>query len=167
MTVRENVQTRPARARRGSNAASARAPRDRHVGDADALLERVGLAALADQSCATLAYGDAKRVELAMALAERAEAAADGRADRRTARRSCAAGLMQLAADLARSDGIAVLFTEHDMDVVFGHADRVIVLDRGRVISRRHASGDSRRPARAGGLPRHRLIRLTPPALRA
>jgi len=28
-----------------------------------------------------------------------------------------------------------VLFTEHDMDVVFGHADRVIVLDRGRVIA--------------------------------
>jgi branched-chain amino acid transport system ATP-binding protein len=31
--------------------------------------------------------------------------------------------------------GVAVLFTEHDMDVVFGHADRVIVLDRGRVIA--------------------------------
>ena len=43
--------------------------------------------------------------------------------------------LMQLAADLAREQQIAVLFTEHDMDVVFGHADRVIVLDRGRVIA--------------------------------
>ncbi|HKU94948.1 MAG TPA: ABC transporter ATP-binding protein, partial [Vineibacter sp.] len=30
---------------------------------------------------------------------------------------------------------IAVLFTEHDMDVVFAHADRVIVLDRGRLIA--------------------------------
>jgi ABC-type multidrug transport system fused ATPase/permease subunit len=29
-----------------------------------------------------------------------------------------------------------VLFTEHDMDVVFGHADRIIVLDRGRIIER-------------------------------
>ena len=28
-----------------------------------------------------------------------------------------------------------MLFTEHDMDVVFGHADRVIVLDHGRVIA--------------------------------
>jgi branched-chain amino acid transport system ATP-binding protein len=28
-----------------------------------------------------------------------------------------------------------VLFTEHDMDVVFGHADRIIVLDRGHVIA--------------------------------
>ena len=43
--------------------------------------------------------------------------------------------LMQLAADLAREKQIAVLFTEHDMDVVFGHADRIIVLDRGRVIA--------------------------------
>jgi branched-chain amino acid transport system ATP-binding protein len=42
---------------------------------------------------------------------------------------------MQLAADVARAGGIAVLFTEHDMDVVFGHADRVIVLDRGRIIA--------------------------------
>ena len=32
--------------------------------------------------------------------------------------------VMQLAADLARAERIAVLFTEHDMDVVFGYADR-------------------------------------------
>ena len=43
--------------------------------------------------------------------------------------------LMQLAADVARAERIAVLFTEHDMDVVFGHADRIIVLDRGRRIA--------------------------------
>jgi branched-chain amino acid transport system ATP-binding protein len=42
---------------------------------------------------------------------------------------------MQLAAGLAREQRIAVLFTEHDMDVVFGYADRVIVLDRGRIIA--------------------------------
>jgi branched-chain amino acid transport system ATP-binding protein len=43
--------------------------------------------------------------------------------------------LMELASTLARQENIAVLFTEHDMDVVFGHADRVIVLDRGRIIA--------------------------------
>ena len=42
---------------------------------------------------------------------------------------------MQLAADLARRERISVLFTEHDMDIVFGHADRIIVLDRGRIIA--------------------------------
>jgi len=43
--------------------------------------------------------------------------------------------LMQLAAELARKSGIAVLFTEHDMDVVFTHADRVIVLAEGALIA--------------------------------
>jgi branched-chain amino acid transport system ATP-binding protein len=42
---------------------------------------------------------------------------------------------MRLVGDLARGDRIAMLFTEHDMDVVFGHADRVIVVDRGRIIA--------------------------------
>jgi branched-chain amino acid transport system ATP-binding protein len=45
------------------------------------------------------------------------------------------ARLMQVAADLAKQDRIAVLFTEHDMDVVFAFADRVIVLDHGRIIA--------------------------------
>ena len=43
--------------------------------------------------------------------------------------------LMALTAGIARERGIAVLFTEHDMDVVFGHADRMLVLDRGRLIA--------------------------------
>ncbi len=43
--------------------------------------------------------------------------------------------LMSIARTLARDDGIAVLFTEHDMGVVFGFADRVIVLDRFRIIA--------------------------------
>ena len=43
--------------------------------------------------------------------------------------------LMELAARLARARQIAVLFTEHDMDVVFSQADRIVVLDRGRLIA--------------------------------
>jgi branched-chain amino acid transport system ATP-binding protein len=45
------------------------------------------------------------------------------------------ATLMHITSAIARTDGIAVLFTEHDMDMVFGFADRVIVLDRGRIIA--------------------------------
>ena len=45
------------------------------------------------------------------------------------------AALMQLAATLAAGQKIAVLFTEHDMDVVFGHASRVIVLHQGEIIA--------------------------------
>jgi branched-chain amino acid transport system ATP-binding protein len=45
------------------------------------------------------------------------------------------AALMALVRGIARERGVAVLFTEHDMDVVFGQADRVLVLDRGRLIA--------------------------------
>jgi ABC-type branched-subunit amino acid transport system ATPase component len=45
------------------------------------------------------------------------------------------AALMELASRLAASEGIAVLFTEHDMDVVFQHATRVLVLHLGELIA--------------------------------
>jgi branched-chain amino acid transport system ATP-binding protein len=44
-------------------------------------------------------------------------------------------GLMRLTAEIARREGIGVLFTEHDMDVVFEHADRMMVLSRGMLIA--------------------------------
>jgi branched-chain amino acid transport system ATP-binding protein len=105
-----------------------------HRAEALALLERVGLAAEADSLCAELAYGALKRLELALALAgaprlllmdePTAGLAPDERQE-----------LMALVSALARDAGLAVLFTEHDMDVVFGHADRVVVLDHGRVLT--------------------------------
>ncbi len=133
MTVRENVMlARLARARQDGALLDAGMPAAR--AETDALLERVGCADLAARHCATLAYGDAKRVELALALSgaptlllmdePTAGMAADARAH-----------LMQVASLIAREDGIAMLFTEHDMDVVFGFADRVLVLDRGAVIA--------------------------------
>ena len=98
------------------------------------LLDRVGLAGAADRPAAALAYGDIKRLELALALATGPRlllmdepTAGMAPAERRS--------LMTLIAGLARDDGLAVLFTEHDMDVVFGHADRILVLDRGRLIA--------------------------------
>ena len=131
MTVRENVELAlAAHARRDGRFVERRASRDR----VDRLLARIGILPLAESHCATLPYGDLKRVELALALAGEPalllmdEPAAGMAHDARGA-------LMRLAVDLARRDGLAVLFTEHDMDVVFGHADRVIVLDRGVIIA--------------------------------
>ena len=99
-----------------------------------AVLQRVGISALANRTCATLAYGDLKRVELAIALACRPrlllmDEPTAGLAPTERAR------LMALVVDLVASSGVALLFTEHDMDVVFAHADRVLVLNRGRLIS--------------------------------
>jgi branched-chain amino acid transport system ATP-binding protein len=99
-----------------------------------ALLERVGMAGQATRPCGVLAYGDLKRVELAIALANQPslllmdEPTAGMAPSERVA-------LMELTARIARGGGIAVLFTEHDMDVVFAHADRILVLDRGRPIA--------------------------------
>ena len=121
MSVRENVQT--------ALHANRRLP-----GEADAILERVGVADRADSPCAALAYGDLKRVELALVLAQHPrlllmdEPTAGMAPEERNA-------LMTLAADLARGENIAVLFTEHDMDVVFGFAQRVIALHLGEVIA--------------------------------
>ena len=42
---------------------------------------------------------------------------------------------MSLAKSLVTEKGIAVLFTEHSMDVVFAFADRILVLARGRMIA--------------------------------
>jgi branched-chain amino acid transport system ATP-binding protein len=133
MTVRENVQVALIAHAGEARSAAARAGA-LHAEEADALLERVGMTALATQGCATLAYGDAKRIELALALANAPKLLL---MDEPTAGMpmSMRGSLMQLAAELARRDRIAVLFTEHDMDVVFTHADRIIVLDRGRLIA--------------------------------
>jgi len=99
-----------------------------------ALLERVGMAGQAARPCGVLAYGDLKRVELAIALAHAPRLLL---MDEPTAGMAPAEriALMALTAGIAREGGIAVLFTEHDMDVVFSHADRLLVLDRGAMLA--------------------------------
>jgi branched-chain amino acid transport system ATP-binding protein len=102
--------------------------------EAAALLRLVGMENQAWRQCGVLAYGDLKRVELAVALASQPklllmDEPTAGMASRE--RRD----LMALTSAIVRERRIGVLFTEHDMDVVFGHADRVIVLDRGKVIA--------------------------------
>jgi len=102
--------------------------------EADALLGEVGMLDQAERPCGVLAYGDLKRVELAMALANQPRLLLMDEPTAGMAPRERVA-LMELAARLARAQKIAVLFTEHDMDVVFSQADRLIVLDRGRLIA--------------------------------
>jgi branched-chain amino acid transport system ATP-binding protein len=133
MSVRENIQTALIAGKRGEWSVFGRATK-MHVDEADALLELVNMRDQGDRACGILAYGDLKRVELAIALANKPklllmdEPTAGMAPSERIA-------LMDLTADIAKSRQIAVLFTEHDMDVVFAHADRIIVLDRGKLIA--------------------------------
>ena len=101
---------------------------------ADALLAMVGMTGQAERACAELAYGDLKRLELAVALTNAPSLLL---MDEPTAGMAPAEriALMRLTADIARDRQIGVLFTEHDMDIVFEHADRVMVLDRGELIA--------------------------------
>jgi branched-chain amino acid transport system ATP-binding protein len=133
MTVRENVQVALLAHHRQvwrflRPAAAWFAP------EADTLLAQVGMADQAARAAGVLAYGDLKRLELAIALANAPrlllmdEPTAGMAPTERVA-------LMQLTRALASRLGIAVLFTEHDMDVVFGVADRILVLNRGELIA--------------------------------
>jgi branched-chain amino acid transport system ATP-binding protein len=133
MTVAENVQMaliahsrevyqfwRPARSYH----------RDRAIN----ILDQVGMAAAAARPCRELAYGDVKRVELAIALASDPQLLL---MDEPTA--GMAPGernaLIALVKSLVMERGISVLFTEHSMDVVFAFADRIIVMARGKLIA--------------------------------
>jgi branched-chain amino acid transport system ATP-binding protein len=110
----------------------------RHRERALELLNQVGMREAADRPCRELAYGDVKRVELAIALANEPRlllmdepTAGMGPGERNE--------LIALVKDLVVERGISVLFTEHSMDVVFAFADRIVVLARGQLI----ADGDA------------------------
>lgn len=101
---------------------------------AEALLTSVGLQAQADTPASMLAYGDIKRLELALALANgpRLLLMDEPTAGMAPPERHA---MMALVHRLAQDRGMGVLFTEHSMDVVFGHADRIVVMAQGRLIA--------------------------------
>ncbi|KRW95176.1 ABC transporter ATP-binding protein [Paracoccus sp. MKU1] len=103
--------------------------------EADALLGAVGMQDQAERACCFLAYGDVKRLELAMALANRPKLLLmdEPTAGMAPKERN---SLMRLTASLVRERGLSVLFTEHSVDVVFEHADVVVVMSRGKLIAK-------------------------------
>jgi len=106
--------------------------------EARELLDQVGMADAGERACRELAYGEVKRVELAIALAN---------APRLLLMDEPTAGMgprerldmIMLVKRLVAERGVTVLFTEHSMDVVFAFADRIIVMARGTLI----AEGDA------------------------
>jgi branched-chain amino acid transport system ATP-binding protein len=133
LSVRENVQL-ALLAHHGQHRSLVRSARHAYRGEADRLLGRVGLQDEPERPSALLAYGALKRLELAVALAQspRVLLMDEPTAGMAPAERGA---LMTLASGIARSENIAVLFTEHDMDVVFGFAHRILVLHLGELIA--------------------------------
>lgn len=102
--------------------------------EAREILAAVGLEADAGRLAGTLAYGRQKQLELAIALAARPDlllldeptAGMSPQETRQT---------IESIGTVVRDRGLSLLFTEHDMDVVFTIADRISVLHLGRVIA--------------------------------
>jgi branched-chain amino acid transport system ATP-binding protein len=133
MTVLENIKMAILSYHRRSRSLFSRV-RNLYGDEAMELLKLVSIEDQHDRACGVLAYGDLKRVELAVALANKPKlllmdepTAGMGSAESQT--------LMELTSDIVRTRNIGVLFTEHDMDVVFTHADRIIVLNRGELVA--------------------------------
>lgn len=104
------------------------------VREARSILEEVGLDVLADESAATLSHGDQRALELAIALAGTPrllilDEPTAGMAPAETRR------AMELIRRIIAERGITLLFSEHDMDVVFDTADRITVMHQGRVLA--------------------------------
>ena len=111
----------------------------RHRDAALALLDLVSMADQADRHCAVLAYGDLKRMELAIALAHSPRVLLMDEPTAGMAPKERVA-LMKLTSDIVARQGVSVLFTEHDMDVVFSHAHRIMVMNRGALIAEGNAT---------------------------
>jgi branched-chain amino acid transport system ATP-binding protein len=99
-----------------------------------ALLESIGLADHAAATSGELSYGAQKQIELGIALASQPrllllDEPTAGMSARET--REAIALLERIAAER----GLSLLFTEHDMEVVFSIAQRIAVLHQGRVIA--------------------------------
>lgn len=133
MSVAENVQMALI-SHHGETRDVIRRAADLHRTAALELLAGVGMAEDADRPVSELAYGDVKRVELAVALASEPKLLLMDEPTAGMAPKERSA-LMELTARIARDRKIGVLFTEHDMDSVFGHADRILVLVRGEIIA--------------------------------
>ncbi|MGV9384539.1 ABC transporter ATP-binding protein [Nonomuraea sp. NPDC003707] len=139
MTVRENVMVgMHGRTGAGFVSAALRLPRHRRderaiTAEADAVLSRVGLAEWADRPADLLPIGQQRALQLARALCARPrlllldEPASGLRGQERER-------LAALVEEL-RADGLTILLVEHDVAFVTRLADRVVVLDLGRVIA--------------------------------
>ena len=133
MTVLENVQMALVSYHQKARSLFHRV-RGLFVDESMDLLDLVGIADQSQRVCGLLSYGDLKRVELAVALTNRPKLLL---LDEPTAglEPSERQRLMELTTQIVRNQNIGALFTEHDMDVVFTHADRIIVLNRGELIA--------------------------------
>jgi len=132
MTVSENVRAAVQAQMRATFRLFASA-RTLGAGETERMLALCGLEAKRDVVAGELAQGDKKRLELAIALAGKPRLLL---LDEPTAGMSIdeARSTMELVDRLNRELKLTVLFTEHDMGIVFNHARKLTLLHRGEII---------------------------------
>jgi branched-chain amino acid transport system ATP-binding protein len=133
LTVFENIQAALlAHHGRGRNFWSR--SEDFYRDETEALLTSIGLDAAAHAVAGTLSYGNQKQLELGIALASEPALLL---LDEPTAGMSAAEthDTMRLLQHIAGERGLTLLFTEHDMEVVFAIAEKVAVLHQGRLLA--------------------------------
>jgi len=148
LSVAENVQIallarrRLSRARAGGTvSAQGTTPRRRLSPDLSkkdesvrAVLTEVGLVEQSAIAAASLSQGQRKRLELAMVLTLEPRVllldeptAGMGVSERAT--------IMQLVMGVVQRRGLTMVFCEHDMETVFAHGERIVVMDRGALVA--------------------------------
>ncbi len=102
--------------------------------ETEEILDRVGLNEYAGTISGSLSYGFQKQLELGIALASEPELLL---LDEPTAGMSAQEThhTMELIGKITREKGLTLLFTEHDMEVVFSISQRIMVLHQGRLIA--------------------------------
>jgi branched-chain amino acid transport system ATP-binding protein len=102
--------------------------------DTAALLSAIGLDHEAETVAGTLSYGNQKQLELGIALASEPKVLL---LDEPTAGMSASETreTIRLLERIAGERELTLLFTEHDMEVVFGIAEKIAVLYQGRVLA--------------------------------
>ncbi|MBS0327240.1 MAG: ABC transporter ATP-binding protein [Proteobacteria bacterium] len=135
LTVYENTRVAVETAARLNGRAWLARARRREVAErVDELLVTVALADKAHRLVGELAHGDQRVVEIALALAMNPrllllDEPTAGMGDRETEH------MVELVRRLHAEHGLSILFIEHDMGIVFGIAQRIMVLDQGRFLA--------------------------------
>ncbi|WP_460870589.1 ABC transporter ATP-binding protein [Parafrigoribacterium mesophilum] len=132
-TVEENVRVALLAARRQSHVFWASASQQVSPDDVAVLLDQVNLGGLKNRAAGELAQGDRKKLEIAMGLASHPtllllDEPTAGMTPEETVT------VIDLVGSVQQSTGCSVLITEHDMKVVFGLAEQIVVLAGGAVL---------------------------------
>lgn len=133
LSVRRNIQA-PVIARSDQRRNALGSTTEEIEAETNRVLELVGLEDIADTEASALSYGDKRRVELGIVLATDPDLVL---LDEPTAgmNPSETENMVELIEDLDERTEMSFFITEHDIDIIFSVATRILVLDRGEVIA--------------------------------